>query len=277
MTRIDDVFVLRPSPGEDRQAVEAVVTEAFEQGAGLVLWRAPAGDWAARRTAWSLGFALAPGVHRTGSAGGAARDEWIGWLGRADAHEPRSRWLEPVVLDGERFRLRPWRQSDATRLVETASDPVFQRMMPHSPLPRATQDVPAYLQRVRLSEANGVRVAWCVADLETDVALGNVALFEFDTDEPDGTAQVGYWAHPEGRGHGVMAAAVDAVSTWSMGSQDGGGLGLRRLFLLTAQSNIASQRLAERAGFVRVGTERASAETADGGWEDNALYDRLRP
>ena len=31
-----------------------------------------------------------------------------------------------------------------------------------------------------------------------------------------------------------------------------------------------------QAGFVRVGTERASAETADGGWEDNALYDRLR-
>ena len=50
----------------------------------------------------------------------------------------------------------------------------------------------------------------------------------------------------------------------------------RRLFLLTAQSNLASQRLAERAGFVRVGTERASAETAEGGWEDNALYDRLR-
>ena len=106
---------------------------------------------------------------------------------------------------------------------ETASDAVFQQMLPHSPLPRAVEDVPAYLDRVRLSEANGARVAWCVADRETDVALGNVALFEFDTDEPDGTAQVGYWAHPEGRGRGVMAAAVDAVSTWSMGSQDEGG------------------------------------------------------
>ena len=73
-----------------------------------------------------------------------------------------------------------------------------------------------------------------------------------------------------------MAAAVDTVSRWSMRAQEDGGLGLRRLFLLTAESNIASQRLAERAGFVRVGTERASAETADGGWEDNALFDRLR-
>jgi RimJ/RimL family protein N-acetyltransferase len=55
-----------------------------------------------------------------------------------------------------------------------------------------------------------------------------------------------------------------------------GGLGIRRLYLLTAVGNVASQRLAERAGFVRVGTERQSAPTANGGWEDNALYDRLR-
>lgn len=276
VTQIEDVFILRPTPGQDRQAVEAVVTRAFEQGASLVLWRGAAGDWDARRTAWSLGFAIAPGAHQTRAPGGAAHEEWIGWLGHGDARSPRSRWLEPVVLEDERFGLRPWRESDAIRLVETASDAVFQQMLPHSPLPRAVEDVPAYLGRVRLSEANGGRVAWCVADRETDVALGNVALFEFDTDEPDGTAQVGYWAHPEGRGRGVMAAAVDALCTWSMRSQDDGGLGLRRLFLLTAQSNIASQRLAERAGFVRVGTERASAETADGGWEDNALYDRLR-
>jgi RimJ/RimL family protein N-acetyltransferase len=276
VTQVDDVFILRPSPGQDRAAVEAAVILAFEQGASLVLWQAPAGDWDARRAAWSLGFAFAPGAHRTGRTTSEGDEEWIGWLGRGDSREPRGRWLEPVVLEHEQFRLRPWRESDAARLVETASDAVFQQMLPHSPLPRAVEDVPAYLRRVRLSEANGGRVAWCVADRKTDVALGNVALFEFDTDEPDGTAQVGYWAHPEGRGRGVMAAAVDAVSTWSMRSQADGGLGLRRLFLLTAQSNIASQRLAERAGFVRVGTERASAQTADGGWEDNALYDRLR-
>ncbi|HEY9494992.1 MAG TPA: hypothetical protein VIR15_09080, partial [Intrasporangium sp.] len=88
MTQIDDVFLLEPSPGQDRQAVEAEVKQAFEQGASLVLWRSPVGDWDARRTAWSLGFTLTPGVHRTRRASGGARDEWIGWLGHGDAREP---------------------------------------------------------------------------------------------------------------------------------------------------------------------------------------------
>ena len=86
--------------------------------------------------------------------------------------------------------------------METASDAVFQQMLPHSPLPRAVEDV-RLSRPVACLEANGGRVAWCVADRETDVALGNVALFEFDTDEPDGTAQVGYWAHPRAARAGV--------------------------------------------------------------------------
>jgi RimJ/RimL family protein N-acetyltransferase len=273
----DGLVTLRPGPQQDREAVNALLTQAFVRGADLVVWRAPVGDWHARRTAWSLGFTFSPRPHPRGDgAGDAAPEEWIGWLGHADSREPRSRWLEPIVLEGNRIRLRPWREGDAARLVETATDPELQRVLPHSPLPRRVEDVPGYLERLRLMEANGSRVAWCVADRETDLALGNVALFEFDTDEPDGTAQVGYWAHPEGRGHGAISAAVDLAATWAMSSQDEGGLGLRRLFLLTAVSNVPSQRLAGRAGFLRVGTERGSAETGDGGWEDNALYDRLR-
>ncbi|MDV3222574.1 GNAT family protein [Intrasporangium sp.] len=272
----DVVTTVRPARGQGRPEVEALVNEAFDGGADLVVWRAPVGDWEARRVAWSLGFTFAPRALRVDGARARSREEWLGWLGREEAREPRSRWLEPVVLEASRVRLRPWRAEDATRLVEAATDAVFQTMLPHSPLPQRVEDVPGYLERLRLMEANGTRVAWCVADRETDLALGNVALFEFDTDEPDGTAQVGYWAHPEGRGRGAMSAAVDLASSWSMRSQDDGGLGLRRLFLLTAVSNVPSQRLAVRAGFVRVGTERLSAETADGGWEDNALYDRLR-
>lgn len=270
------VVALRPIPGLDRRSVEEQLADAFESGADLVVWRAPVGDWEARRTAWSLGFTFSPRPHRTGGSKDAGREEWIAWLGHGDPREPQSRWLEPVILEGDGVRLRPWDERDAIRLVEIAADPLFQRMLPHAPLPRTVEEVPGYLERLRLMEAGGNRVAWCVADRGTDLAMGNVALFEFDTDEPDGTAQVGYWSHPEGRGRGVMSAAVDLVSRWAMSSQDEGGLGLRRLFLLTAVSNVASQRLAERAGFARVGTERASAETRDGGWEDNALYDRLR-
>ena len=271
-----DVVVLQTRSRSEPGALETQLEAAFDGGADLAVWRAPVGDWPARREAWSLGFTFSSRPHRVRTSDEPACEEWIGWLGREDDREPRTRWLEPVVLERARTRLRPWREADAARLIEAATDAAFQRMLPHSALPRRVEDVPGYLDRLRVMEANGSRVAWCVADRETDLALGNVALFEFDTEEPEGTAQVGYWAHPQGRGRGAMSAAVDLVCTWAMRSHEEGGLGLRRIFLLTAVSNVPSQRLADRAGFVRVGTERASAETADGGWEDNALYDRLR-
>jgi len=269
----DGVAVLSPEPTATLEDVRRLAAGAFgETGAQLVLWRIPVGDWDARRIAWELGFTIR--AHHVQQA--TPEQAWLATLGAGDPPEPGARWLEPVVLEEGSIRLRPWVESDAHRLVEIAEDPVFRRSLPSSPLPRSFAEVPGYIERVRLGEATGSRVAWCVADRETDLAIGNVALFDFDTDEPDGTAQVGYWSHPQGRGRGLMAAALGLVCRWSMSGQDCGGLGLRRIFLLTGVHNTSSQRLAERAGFVRVGTERAAAPTADGGWEDNALYDLLR-
>jgi RimJ/RimL family protein N-acetyltransferase len=73
-----------------------------------------------------------------------------------------------------------------------------------------------------------------------------------------------------------MTTALRTAVAWAMTGVADGGLGVRRLYLLTAESNAASRRLAERVGFVHVGTERRSAPAAGGGFEDNALYDLLR-
>ena len=53
------------------------------------------------------------------------------------------------------------------------------------------------------------------------------------------------------------------------------GLGAWRLYLLTAASNAASRRVAERAGFTQVGMERDGDPVGEG-FEESALYDRLR-
>ena len=73
-----------------------------------------------------------------------------------------------------------------------------------------------------------------------------------------------------------MSAALRLVTDWALRRTADGGLGARRLYLLTSVRNQGSRRLAERAGFEHVGTERSSAPLAGGGYEDNALYDRLR-
>lgn len=258
--------------GVMRRALDLLLDWAYgERGVAVVHWRANAGNWGSRRVAWSLGFGFGPTIPGLLDQRGERRDGWTGWLTADDPREPRTRWLEPASITSAQLRLRGWEERDGDRLVEAANDPLLRRMIPDTQLPRDAADVPTYLRRIRELAAEDVRVAWCVADEDTDRALGNVALADFDGD----TAQVGYWAHPKGRGHGVMAEALRAVVDHAFRPTAHQGLGLRRLFLLTAVDNVASRRLAERSGFRHVGTERGAVSTADGGYVDNALYDRL--
>jgi len=263
--------------GVMRRALDLLLDWGFtDRGLSVVGWRAFVGNWASRRTVWSLGFSFGPTVPALLPYRGERRDAWTAWLGAGDRREPRGPWLVPPVLEADGVRLRPWRDDDGPGLVQAANDPVLRGWIPESPLPRTEADVPAYLQRVRLSAAQNLRVAWCVADSGTDAVLGNVALFELEGEADDLTAQVGYWSHPAGRGRGAMTTALRAVTDWALRPAASGGLGARRLYLLTSVRNLASRRLAERVGFVHVGTERGSAPVAGGGFEDNALYDRLR-
>jgi RimJ/RimL family protein N-acetyltransferase len=259
-----------------RRALALLLDWGFDRGIEVVHWRAFVGNWSSRRTVWALGFRFGPTIPGLLPHRGERRDGWTGWIGRDDPREPVEPWLVPPVLEADGVRLRPWRDDDAAGLVEAANDPVMREWVPDSPLPRTPDEVPPYLLRVRLAAATNQRVAWCVADRDTDGVLGNVALFDFEDGADDLTAQVGYWSHPVGRGRGAMTAGLRAVCEWAMRPSRAGGLGARRLYLLTSSRNDASRRLAERVGFVHVGTERASAPVAGGGYEDNALYDLVR-
>ena len=259
-----------------RRALDLLLDWGFGRGLAVVHWKAFVGNWSSRRTVWALGFSFGPTIPRLLPHRGERRDGWTAWIGPDDPREPAEPWLVPPLLEDGPVRLRAWREGDAAGLVEAANDPVLREWIPDSPLPRAADDVPAYLQRVHLGAATNGRLAWCVADRETDAVLGNIALFDFEGEDDELTAQVGYWSHPAGRGRGVMTTALRTATEWAMRPTAAGGLGVRRLYLLTSVRNAGSRRLAERVGFRHVGTERESAPVAGGGFEDNALYDLLR-
>jgi [ribosomal protein S5]-alanine N-acetyltransferase len=267
-------FGLHPAArgrGVMHRSLDLLLDWAFEErGLSVVAWRANVGNWASRRVVWATGFHFGPTVPRLLDQRGERRDAWTGWIGPDDSRRPKSRWLEVPELQTGAVRLRAWRADDADRIVEASNDARLRRFIPHSPLPHTQAQVPPYLLRVQQTSAEGSRLAWCVAARDTDEALGNVALFDF---ESDGSAQLGYWAHPRARGRGVLSAAARAVADWAL-TPAPRGFGLRRLYLFAATSNTASRRVAEQAGFVHVGTERAAAPVGTG-HEDNAVYDRL--
>ena len=82
-------------------------------------------------------------------------------------------------------------------------------------------------------------------------------------------AEAGYWLRREARGQGAATTAVRLVSGWAFTK-----LGIRRLNLLTAPENAASQRVAERAGFTREGLLRAWLPTS-GGRRVSVMYSLL--
>lgn len=262
--------------GVMRRALGLLLDWGFGQGVEVVQWRAFTGNWASRRTVWSLGFSFGPTIPGLLPQRDERRDAWTGWIGATDPREPAEPWLVPPVLEADGLRLRPWRESDAKGLVEAALDPWLQEWIPDSPLPRSEGEVAEYLLRVHLAAATNRRVAWCVADAASDQVLGNVALFEFEGGGDALTAQVGYWSVPGGRGRGLMSSALRTLTEWALTARGEGGFGARRLYLLTSPRNTGSRRLAERSGFEHFGTERGSGPLAAGGFEDSALYDLLR-
>lgn len=67
----------------------------------------------------------------------------------------------------------------------------------------------------------------------------------------------------------MATTAVRLVSGWAFEK-----LGINRLNLITAPENLASQRVAERAGFTREGLLRAWMPTSDGR-RDSVMFSLL--
>jgi [ribosomal protein S5]-alanine N-acetyltransferase len=85
----------------------------------------------------------------------------------------------------------------------------------------------------------------------------------------DSRATVGYWLLPHARGKGLVAHALVLVSRWAFDE-----LGVKRIGLLADPRNVASLRVAERAGFQREGVLRAWADV-NGERVDQASYSLL--
>lgn len=246
--------------------VRLLLAWAFaERGVAVVTWRARVGDWGSRRLAHRVGFTL-DGTLRSSLAGdGVLHDAWVGTLLADEPLAPRAPWLEAPVLEDDAVRLRPWRADDADRVVEACNDERTAHWLGRLPRPYTRADADAYLQDRREVLASGSAVGWAVADPSSDALVGSLALFDLDGHQ----AEVGYWAHPDARGRGLMTSAV-ALAVGHARE----GLRLGRLMAFAAVDNTASRRVIEATGFALVGVERRSAPVRTG-WADHAAYDLL--
>jgi RimJ/RimL family protein N-acetyltransferase len=146
---------------------------------------------------------------------------------------------EPPLRDGL-VSLRHYRADDAEAIVRACSDPETVRWIPMIPNPYTLADAEGFIERTADAWQAGRAAVFAIADAGDDALLGSIGL-----QDPHGQrAFVGYWVAPWARGRGVASAALRLVSRW--GLRD---LGIVRLALYTLPGNVASQTVAERAGF----------------------------
>jgi RimJ/RimL family protein N-acetyltransferase len=262
--------------GLTTRAVRLVLAHAFDDlGWNRVTWAALVGNWGSRRVAWRTGFHHFVTASGAGEANGERRDEWIAWIGRDDEREPQNHWWQVPVIETERFRLREYRDSDVDRAAEMSNDQRTLQWLANLPKPFGREDAERYLTRSREGQASGERVAWAVADPDTDELLGDVGVFGLQNSYDLTRGELGYSAHPEARGRGLITAAVARVIEQAFLPIHEGGLGRRRLELRAAQGNSASIRVAEANGFTRAGVLRAADRRRDGSYDDMVIFDLL--
>jgi RimJ/RimL family protein N-acetyltransferase len=161
---------------------------------------------------------------------------------------------DPGLAD-EAIRLRPWSEADLEAVKQAAGDPLISR---YTRVPRyeTVDDVKRSFDSHDAIRKAGDTLHLAIADARADHFLGSVLLNRFDW--TDRRAEVGYWLARWARGRGVATRAVRMLSRWAVLQ-----LGLTRVALYTDTENEASQRLAERSGFIREGVLR-SFEERDG-------------
>jgi RimJ/RimL family protein N-acetyltransferase len=239
----------------------------------VVHWHAVAGNWASRRAAWRVGFRVEGTVRSLLHGRGLRYDAWVGSLLRGEPLQPASVWFTAPVLEDARVRLRQYRQSDVLRVVEACSDPRIRHWLARLPTPYTSDDARAHLEHLAEEAAAGNSLTWAIADADDDRLLGEVALFGLVGFGR--SAEIAYWTHPEERGRGVMTGAVQLAARHALLPLDVGGLGRSRLVLRAAESNLASRRVALRAGFLETGLVRKAELLGDGSVDDLIRFDLL--
>ena len=173
---------------------------------------------------------------------------------------------EPLV-DGF-TALRPWRDSDLRQLVRICQDQEIARWT-RVPERFGEADGRAYLLSRYDAIRSGVTAPFAVVDASDDTqVLGSMSLLRINWEHLRG--EVGYWLAREARGRGHVTRAVGLICRWGFDC-----LGLERIELYAGTGNAASQRVAERAGFVREAVVRSYLQ-GKGERQDMVAFGLLR-
>ncbi len=169
-----------------------------------------------------------------------------------------------IVTD--RLDIREFGSRDASLVSEVLSAGEPEALPPGAP--SQPDGLPGWLaDGVHQLRRDGVGVHFMMLDRARAKIVGAIGVFH--TDGEVRSAEIGYGVRSDERGRGYATEALTAVSRWALTAG-----GIQRAWLTANVDNMASVRVAEKAGFHREGTLRRAAAEPDG-LHDQAVFSLL--
>jgi len=162
------------------------------------------------------------------------------------------RFTPPTSLTDGLVTLRAWREEDAQALVRRINDrdvAAFLDLIPH---PYTEADARDWFGIAADGWSAATSATFAIHVNGVEGAAGGIGV-RFLEGLDEGSAEIGYWIGADARGRGVATAATRLAARWAFDNVPD----LARLQLRAAVENVASNRVAEKAGFTREGVLRA--------------------
>lgn len=174
-----------------------------------------------------------------------------------------------LTLPRPGYALRPLRLTDQADLVRQADDAdLVYGVGDNFPHPYTEDDAAQFLLS-NVGRTDSTQL--CLT--QNDRLIGMVGIVSTCGFSPSSVfAEIGYWTGRSARGQGVTTLAISAYASHLFEKYPS----LNRLEALTFPDNAASQRVLEKAGFVREAVLRGRARQR-GRIVDDFLYARWRP
>jgi RimJ/RimL family protein N-acetyltransferase len=142
--------------------------------------------------------------------------------------------------------LRPWTEADAPEVVACiAGDEEMAAWLDRLPQPYRLEHALGYVRGEVIPE----ETIFAVTEAGSGRILGSIGLVPHPCD----VIEMGYWIRADARGNGYMTRALVLASGWAFSK-----LGAARVQLRADVENVASCRVAEKAGFRLDGVLRSA-------------------
>jgi RimJ/RimL family protein N-acetyltransferase len=140
--------------------------------------------------------------------------------------------------------LRRFTLDDVPAVTSACQDPEISRWTASIPFPYEEAHARSWISEHDRFWSNAERTPFAIVSSDTGEFFGSISFTSFNWQER--TAEAGYWVAAYARGAGVATSALAMLCEWGFQTLD-----LAAVVLHTLIGNGASERVAQKAGFIK--------------------------